>query len=203
MKKKRFLIIGLTGGIGMGKSTALKMFAALGVAVFDADACVRAALAKGGAAEEKIKTVFPASFVRGRIHRPTLFTLAFHNKKTLAQLEAVLHPLVWKARDAAIAVARKQKSDGIVLDIPLLFETGAQSACDKTLCLYTSAAVQKERVLKRKNMTPAKLKVIQARQKPIAEKRLLADVSLDMGVSRKQAQAMIAALWALWKKEQA
>lgn len=201
MKKKSPLIIGLTGGIGMGKSTAAKILASFDLPVFDADACVRAALAKGGAAEDAIKEAFPASFIRGRIHRPTLFALAFENKKALKKLEDTLHPLVWQERDAVIEQAKKQKKEGVVLDIPLLFETGAERGCDKTLCVYTSAAVQTARVLKRKNMTRAKLKAIQARQMPVAEKRLLADVSLDMGVSRRQARAMLAALWTLWKKE--
>ncbi len=202
MKKKRPLIIGITGGVGMGKSTAAKMLASLGLLVFDADACVREALAKGGAAEAKIRETFPDCFLRGRIHRPTLFALAFKNKNTLKKLESIMHPFVWAARDAFLKAAKKQNKDGVVLDIPLLFETGAEKACDKTLCLYTSTAIQKERVLKRKNMTPAKLKALQARQKPTREKRLMADACLDMGVSRKQARASLAALWTLWKKEQ-
>ncbi len=202
MKKKRPLIIGLTGGLGMGKSTAAKMMGVLGLPVFDADACVRAALTRGGAAEAAIKKTFPTCFVRGRIHRPTLFALAFKNKNTLKKLEAILHPLVWKEREAFLRQAKKQNKEGVVLDIPLLFETGAERGCDKTVCVYTSAAVQKERTLKRKNMTGIKLKAIQARQMPVAKKRLLADASLDMSVSRKQARAMLAALWTLWKKEQ-
>ncbi|HAX90974.1 MAG TPA: dephospho-CoA kinase [Rhodospirillaceae bacterium] len=201
MKKKNFLVIGITGGIGMGKSTAAQAFESLGLPVFDADACVHHLLLDNKTVMKQIATEFPPCILHGWIDRRALFAAAFATPKKTKILEGILHPLVWRARDAFVRAAKKDKREGVVLDIPLLFETGADSACDKTLCVYTSAATQKERVLKRKNMTATKLRAVRARQWPIAKTRQLADAALDMDVSKKQARQAIEELWKRWSQE--
>lgn len=197
MKKRKPLIIGLTGSIGMGKSTAARMLAKKGALLFDADAIVHEALAKGGAAEKKIMRLFPQSVRAGKISRKKLGALVFQDSAKRKKLEAVLHPLVWRARQKKIALAKKKGIDIIVLEIPLLFETGEDKKCDKTLCVSATQKTQKERVFRRSQMTEKKWKAIMVLQMKDREKRKRADfvIRTDKGLADTRRQLDV-----IWQK---
>ncbi|MBI1272999.1 MAG: dephospho-CoA kinase [Alphaproteobacteria bacterium] len=184
-------IIGLTGSVGMGKSTAAAMLAAMGCAVHNADAAVARALSNPrGAAARKIARLFPAAFRRGKIDREKLRACVLGNAAALRRLERILHPPVRAAERTARTQARAQRKPALVLDIPLLFETKGEARCDAVIVVTASAAVQKKRVLARPGMDAARLRFIRARQMPDAEKRRRADfvVRSDRGraAMRKQ-----------------
>jgi dephospho-CoA kinase len=166
-------LLGLTGSIGMGKSTAAGMFAEAGVPVWDADATVHALYAPGGAAVAPIAAAFPGAVRDGAVDRAALKTILSSDKQALSRLEAIVHPLTTAAREAFIAA--HGDADLILLDIPLLFETGADAACDAVLVVTAAPEVQRARVLARGQMTEAQLDMILARQMPDAEKRARAD----------------------------
>lgn len=175
------LIIGLTGGIGMGKSTAARIFAGFGLPVHSADEAVHALLGKNGKAVKKIARIFPESVRDGAIDRHLLAQLVFGKPRKLKKLEAVLHPLVRQAEREFLRAARHDKRVAAVLEIPLLFETGAEKRCDVVLCVTAPRAVQKARVLRRKGMTAARFKAIVRRQMPDAEKKKRADFIIKTG----------------------
>ena len=166
-------LLGLTGSIGMGKSTTAKMFAAEGVPVWDADATVHALYAPGGAAVAPIEAAFPGTVVAGSVDRARLRAALSGQKQALSRLESIVHPLTTAARAAFIA--DHADADLILLDIPLLYETGAETACDAVLVVSAPPEVQRARVLDRGTMTEAELEMILARQLPDAEKRARAD----------------------------
>lgn len=171
------LIVGLTGSIGMGKSTAAKRFAAHGIPVFDADAEVHR-LYEGRAAD-KIEAAFPGTAIDGRVDRTRLGREVIGNPEAMKKLEALIHPLV---RDAEADFLRRCAAEGAamaVLEIPLLFETGANAMVDATIVLTAPAEVQRERVLARPGMTEAKLEGLLAQQWPDAKKREQADFVVD------------------------
>lgn len=169
----RPFLLGLTGSIGMGKSTTAKMFAAEGVPVWDADATVHALYASGGAAVASIEAAFPGVVIDGAVDRARLRAALAGNKQALSELESIVHPLTTTSRAAFIA--DHADADLILLDIPLLYETGAQAACDAVLVVTAPPEVQRARVLERGTMTEAELEMILARQLPDAEKRARAD----------------------------
>jgi dephospho-CoA kinase len=164
--------LGLTGSIGMGKSTTAAMFAARGVPVWDADAAVHRAYAAGGAAVAAIASAFPSAAREGAVSRPALKEIIAADPSALVRLEAIVHPLVAADRAAFLAEA---EAPVVVLDIPLLFETGADRWLDATLVVTAPPEVQEARVLARPGMTGAGLDAILARQMPDAEKRARAD----------------------------
>lgn len=166
-------LLGLTGSIGMGKSTTAKMFAAEGVPVWDADATVHALYAPGGAAVAPIEAAFPGTVIAGSVDRARLRAALSGQKQALSRLESIVHPLTTAAREAFIA--DHPGADLILLDIPLLYETGAETACDSVLVVTAPPEVQRARVLDRGTMTEAELDMILARQMPDAEKRARAD----------------------------
>lgn len=171
------LVIGLTGGIGMGKSEAAKHFARRGVPVFNADACVHALYE--GEAVAPIEAAFPGVTSGGKIDRQKLSQFISGAPERLKQLEEIVHPLVVAAE---IAFLREQDAQGeamTVLEIPLLFETNAHQRVDVTVVLSAPEAVQRERVLARPNMTAEKLEYLLARQLPDDEKRARADYVVD------------------------
>jgi dephospho-CoA kinase len=178
------LIIGLTGGIGMGKSTAAAILSAFGLPVHNADHAVHDLLRKGGKAVRPVAKLFPESLQGGAIDRAILGKIVFGKPARLRKLEKILHPLVQKAECDFLRRARREKAVAAVLEIPLLFETGAEKRCDVTLCVAAPKAVQKARVLKRKGMTPARFRAIVALQMPAAEKRRRADYVVRTGVGR-------------------
>jgi dephospho-CoA kinase len=175
------MIIGLTGGIGMGKSTVAKYLRQIGFPVFSADDAVNALLKKGGAGVVPVATFFPETLKRGGIDHKLLGRAVFDQPKKLDKLEEIIHPLVIKAEKAFLQKTRKTKARAAILEIPLLFETGAEKRCNITLCVTASAIVQKARVLSRKNMDRKKLQGIMARQMPDAEKCRRADYVVPTG----------------------
>jgi dephospho-CoA kinase len=168
--------IGLTGSIAMGKSTAARLFRRLRVPVYDADAAIHALLAKGGAGVAPVAGAFPGVARDGAIDRARLGQAVFADPAALARLEAILHPLAARARDAFLARHRRFGTKRVVLDVPLLFETGGDKRCDAIVVVSASATLQRQRALARTGMTPAKLAGILARQMPDGLKRRRADV---------------------------
>ena len=187
-------VIGLTGSIGMGKSTAAATFRRLRVPVFDADAAVHALQARGGRAVAPIESAFPGTTRDGRVDREALRARVLGDPAALRRLERIVHPLVRAAEHAFLAAARRRGERLAVLDIPLLLETGGADRVDLVLVVSAPAAVQRARVLARGGMTPARMQAVLARQMPDAEKRRRADVVVRTGLSRYAAQRRIRAL---------
>ncbi|MCE5974177.1 dephospho-CoA kinase [Sinirhodobacter sp. WL0062] len=169
----RPFLLGLTGSIGMGKSTTAQMFAAEGVPVWDADATVHALYAPGGAAVAPIAAAFPGVIVAGAVDRARLREVLQADKQALTRLESIVHPLTTASRQAFIA--DHADADLILLDIPLMYETGADAACDAVLVVSAPPEVQRARVLARGQMSEEQLAMILSRQMPDAEKRARAD----------------------------
>ncbi len=173
------IVVGLTGSIGMGKSTVAAMFRRLRVPVFDADAAVHVLQAPGGAALPGIAAAFPGTVRDGVLDRAALGARVFGDPAALKTLEAIVHPLVAAARTAFLR--RHRRAAVVVLDIPLLFEGGGAGLCDVVAVVSAPAAVQRARVLARPGMTPAKFADILARQTPDAVKRARADILVPTG----------------------
>ncbi len=184
----RMQVIGLTGGIGMGKSTAAAAFRRAGLPVFDADATVHRLQADGGAALPAIAAAFPAAVgERGgklSLNRAALRAAVIGDQAAMRRLEAILHPMVRAAQAAFLRRARRARARAAVLDIPLLLETGGDRAVDRVVVVSAPPAVQIARVARRRGMTPAQSAAIIARQMPDAEKRRRADVVVRTGLSR-------------------
>ncbi|WP_439597192.1 dephospho-CoA kinase [Falsiroseomonas sp.] len=187
-------IIGLTGSIGMGKSTAANTFRRLRVPVFDADAAVHALQGPGGAAVAPVETAFPGTTAEGRVNREALRSRVLGDPAALKRLEGIMHPLVRGAERAFLAACRRRGARLAVLDIPLLLETGGQARVDVVLVVSAPAAVQRARVLRRRGMTPERLAAILARQMPDSRKRRMADEVIQTGQSRHHAQRQVRAL---------
>lgn len=177
-------VLGLTGGIGMGKSTAAALFRRAGVRVFDADAEVRALQGPHGRALPAIGRLVPGSVREGVLDRGMLRRVALSDPAIIRGLEGILHPMVRRARERFIQRARRDGCRWVVLDIPLLFETGAERVCDAVAVVSAPARIQRARVLRRGKMTPAQLDAVLARQMPDALRRRRADVVLQTGLSR-------------------
>lgn len=185
-------LLGLTGSIGMGKSTTAQMFAEEGCAVWDADAAVHRLYSKGGAAVDPIGTLFPQAIVDGCVSRPELKTIISETPEALIQIEQIVHPLVAKDRGAFIEAA---KADVVVLDMPLLFETGADAQMDAVVCVTVSEEIQQNRVMERGTMTAEQFEAIKAKQMPNAEKCARADYVIETDTidhARRQVQDVVA-----------
>lgn len=166
-------LLGLTGGIGMGKSTASDMFRALGHPVWDADAAVHRLYAAGGAAVAPVAKAFPDALVDGAIDRSVLRDILAQDSTALTRLETIVHPLV--GEDRANFIARHSDAPLIVLDIPLLFETRAQNAMDGVAVVSAPPEIQRQRVMARPGMTDQTFGLILSRQMPDSDKRARAD----------------------------
>lgn len=190
--KKRPLIIGLTGSIGMGKSTVAAMFAEAGVPIFDADAEVRAMQGPGGELLPEIEAAFPGSTGEAGVNRQALGQLVFGDAEKLAELEAIVHPAVGQKRAQFLA----DNSDAPILlfDIPLLFEGTGHSAVDTIVVVSAPAKAQRERVLARPGMTAEKFEHILELQTPDAEKRERADHVIDTGATIEETRAQVTQL---------
>ena len=184
--------LGLTGSIGMGKSTTAQMFKDAGCAVWDADAAVHRLYAKGGAAVAPMGAQFPDAIEDGTVSRDRLRTIISQDSTALPKIESIVHPLVAKDRAEFFAAAR---SDILVFDIPLLFETGGNAAMDAVVCVRASPDVQKERVLARGTMTEDQFEAIRAKQMPNDEKCARSDYIVEtdtMAHAHQQVTAIIA-----------
>lgn len=183
------IILGLTGSIGMGKSTTAAMFRDEGVPVHDSDETVHRLYS--GAAAPLIENRFPGVVVDGTVDRDRLSAAVLGNTEALRALEAIIHPLVREAADAFIARHRHAGAPLALLDIPLLFETGGEGRVDRIAVVSAPAEVQRERVLARPGMTEEKFRAILARQVPDAEKRRRADFVIDTGQGKEVARAAV------------
>ena len=189
------IVLGLTGSIGMGKSTTAALFAEAGAVVWDADAAVRALYGPGGGAVEAVEAAFPGVTGPGGVDRERLRRTLSENPGGYARLEAVVHPLVRDHRMRLIEEARAEGAELVVLDIPLLMETGGETEVDAVVVVTAPAEVQRARVLARPGMTPGRLAEILARQTPDAEKRARADFIIEthrgMDDARRQVRAIV------------
>ena len=185
-------IIGLTGSIGMGKSTVAAMFAQDGIPVFDADAEVRAMQGPDGELIPAIEAAFPGSTGPEGVDRDRLGDQVFADKAALARLEAIVHPAVASKRTAFLAAHHDKRA--VVFDIPLLFERGGHAAVDTIVVVSAPEAVQRARVLARPGMTPQKFDHIFGLQLRDSEKRERADHVIDTGTSLDETRAQVAAL---------
>jgi dephospho-CoA kinase len=173
------LVIGLTGSIGMGKTATAQMFARLGIPVYGADAAVHDLYARGGAAVGPVGTAFPGVVRDGAVDRAALSAAVVDKPEQMRRLEAIVHPLVRQAQMDWLAARRAEGAEMVVLDIPLLFETGGEIHMDAVVVVSAPADVQRERVLSRPGMTEDKFEAILARQMPDADKRARADFVVD------------------------
>lgn len=179
------LILGLTGGIAMGKSHAARAFRAFGVPVHDADAEVHALMAPGGAAVRHVAAAFAGSLgADGGIDRPSLGRLVFADPAARRRLEAILHPRVREAEGRFLARSCREGRDIVVLDIPLLYETGGERRCDRVAVISTHGWLQSQRALARRGMTRERFEAIRASQLPDRIKRRRADFVIASGLDR-------------------
>ncbi len=184
-------LLGLTGSIGMGKSTTAQMFVQEGCALWDADAAVHRLYSRGGAAVEPMRSVFPQAIVDGAVSRDALKRIISENPETLKRIEAIVHPLV--AMDRA-QFRQDADADILVFDIPLLFETGGDAAMDAVACVSVPAEVQKDRVMARGTMTAEQFDQIRAKQMPNDEKCARSDfviVTDTLDHARAQVQDIV------------
>jgi dephospho-CoA kinase len=178
------IIAGLTGSIGMGKSTASEMLRRMGVPVFDADATVHEIMAPGGPAVPLVEDAFPGVVEDGVIDRQALGARVFGDTAALRRLEAIIHPMVGELRRQFLERAARERRPLVVLDVPLLFEGGGERSCDATIVVSAPAFLQRDRVLARSGMTEDKLAGVLAHQTPDAEKRRRADYVVPSGLGR-------------------
>jgi len=184
------IILGLTGSIGMGKSTAATMLRRMRLPIHDADASIHKLLGPGGAAVAQVEAAFPGCTVessdgRRRVDRPKLGAQVFGNPPALKRLEAILHPMVGLVKRRFLERAARRRAHMVVLDIPLLFETNGDKGCDRSILVQAPPAIQAVRVLRRPGMTAARLAEIRARQMPDAAKRRRADFIVPTGLGRR------------------
>ncbi len=191
-------ILGLTGSVGMGKSTAGRMLQRLGCPLHDADAAVHRLMGPKGAAVAKIEQAFPGVVVDGAVDRGKLGARVFGDPAALRQLEAILHPMVRQATLAFLQQQARRRTALVVLDIPLLFETGGETLCDAVAVVSAPSFLQTLRVLSRPGMTAERLAKIRAQQMPDGEKRRRADFVIRTGLGKadslRQLRRMLSAL---------
>jgi dephospho-CoA kinase len=183
------IVLGLTGSIGMGKSTTAKLFAEAGVPVYDADATVHR-LYEGEAAPA-IEAAFPGSTANGRVDRNKLSARVVHDPAAMKQLERIVHPMLGASRQKFLLDAEQSGAPVAVVDVPLLFETGGEKRVDAVVVVTTTPEIQRKRILARDNMTGEKLDAILARQLPDAEKRVRADFVVDTSDGLEPVRARI------------
>ena len=171
------IILGLTGSIGMGKSTTAKLFEEAGVPVYDADAAVHKIYE--GEAAPAIEAAFPGTTVNGKVDRNKLSAKVVHDPAAMKRLEQIVHPMLGASRQKFLHDAERSGAPVAVVDVPLLLETGGEKRVDAVVVVTTTPEIQRQRILSRDNMTGEKLDAILARQLPDAEKRKRADFVVD------------------------
>lgn len=195
------LFIGLTGSVGMGKTETAKMFADLGIPVYDADAAVRELYVQGGAAVGAIGMAFPGAVKNGEVDRVALSRIVTGDAAAFQRLEEIVHPLVRNYREAFLRQAEREGAPMVVLDIPLLFESGSDRNMDVIVVVSAPEETQRTRVLSRPGMSEEKFTAILARQTPDAEKRAKADFVIDTGKGLDHAKAQVEAIVSALKKD--
>lgn len=188
------IILGLTGSIGMGKTTTAGFFAEMGAMIWNADDAVHRLYDKGGAAVDMIAEAFPSAVVDGAVDRSMLAQALGQDTEAFGTLEMIVHPLVGMDRANTLAKAREDDVKLVVLDIPLLFETGGDAHVDAVVVVSAPAEVQAQRVLKRPGMTQERLDAILSRQIPDVEKRQRADFIINTGKGRARARRQVEAV---------
>lgn len=183
------LILGLTGSIGMGKSTTAKLFMEAGVPVYDADAAVHKIYE--GEAAPAVEAAFPGTTVDGKVDRAKLSAKVVQDPAAIKRLEQIVHPMLGASRQKFLAEAEQSGAPVVVMDIPLLYETGGEKRVDAVVVVTTSPETQRERILARGTMTPEALEAILARQLPDAEKRKRADFVVDTSHGLEPVRAAI------------
>ncbi len=171
------MILGLTGSIGMGKSTTAKLFEEAGVPVYDADAAVHKIYE--GEAAPAIEAAFPGTTANGKVDRNKLSAKVVHDPAAMKRLEQIVHPMLGASRQKFLHDAERSGAPVAVVDVPLLFETGGEKRVDAVVVVTTTPEIQRQRILERDNMTGEKLEALLARQLPDAEKRKRADFVVD------------------------
>jgi len=196
------ILLGLTGSIGMGKSTTAAMFREAGVPVYDADAAVADLYARGGAAVGPVGEAFPGVVRDGAIDRAALRQRVLGDPEALKRLNAIVHPLVGRDRGKFFEGAQAMGADMVVLDIPLLFETGGHANVDAVVVASAPPEMQRERVLARPGMTPERLDAILAQQTPDPEKRARAHFIVDTGRGLEHARLQVGEIIAIMRDPQ-
>ena len=186
------IILGLTGSIGMGKSTAASVLRQLGVPVHDADASVHCLMNHGGAAVGSIEAAFPGTALDGAIDRKELGRRVFADPAALKRLESILHPMVRAQERIFLETCRALRHSIVVLDIPLLYETGGEKRCAAVIVVTAPQFLQDQRVLKRPGMSRERLKEIVSKQMPDAEKRKRADFVVPTGLGKRASRVALA-----------
>jgi dephospho-CoA kinase len=189
MTGQRPFVLCLTGSLGMGKSRTASFFAEAGVPVHDSDAAVHALYE--GEAVPLIENTFPGATSGGKVDRAKLAAMVLGDDAAIARLEAIVHPLVGDVRDKFVAQAQARGAPVVVLDVPLLFETGGERGCDAVVVVSAPAPVQRQRAFERPGMTEAKFAALVAKQMPDAEKRRRADFIVDSSQSFDHARAQV------------
>ncbi|WP_321395747.1 dephospho-CoA kinase [Emcibacter sp.] len=189
--KNSVILVGLTGSIGMGKSETAHMFQSLGIPVFDSDAEVHRLMGPGGRAVPLVEKAFPGVSGETGIDRKELGRRVFGDDAALKKLEAILHPMVARERNLFIRRMRLQGHRIVVVDVPLLFETGGDRAVDYTVVVSAPALIQKSRVMARPGMTEQRLQAILEKQMPDVEKRRRADFVVQSGLGKRHARGQV------------
>jgi dephospho-CoA kinase len=189
MSNDRPFVLCLTGSLGMGKSRTASFFAEAGVPIHDSDAAVHALYE--GEAVPLIERAFPGATSAGKVDRARLAAMVLGDDKAIARLEAIVHPLVAKVRDRFLAEAQARGAPVVVLDVPLLYETGGERGCDAVVVVSAPPEVQRQRALERPGMTEEKFAALLAKQMPDAEKRRRADFIVDSSQSFDHARAQV------------
>lgn len=188
------IVLGLTGSIAMGKSVAVQLFRRRGVWVWDADAVVHRLLGPGGGAVAAIGEAFRGVVRDGAVDRVALGQRVFADDGALHRLEAIVHPLVYADRDRFVGIARRARRALVVLDVPLLFETGGAEVCDAVAVVSAPGFVQRQRLARRPGMSEERIDAILSRQMADSEKRCRADYVIPSGLGRAWAMRAISAI---------